>query len=248
MQHDPTITNQPWALCMAREDAAALGALRLVPGLEVAEAGSDVWLRGQRAEEKLIPRLLGLPAMARYEWKAPDHLRRLDQRIASHRLPLLRWQPLDAWLRVELPAAAFPASEPAPVALRLVRSGEEHTPDMLLTSVAEFRQFTLHAARVRLERLSFAASAQGEVLVRGVPLPPLPGARFVLHDGVAVPAGFGWAPAVSKDVLARRFGASNDAPVLWNADGTLTRFHSEQFVPASRSAVLATEEGLRATP
>lgn len=226
---------------MARADAAALAGLRLVPGVEVAESALELWLRGQPAEVSFAARLLALPAMGRYERLPPDRLRRLDERIPSRQLPSLSWQPLSTWLRAELPAAALPGNEPAVVELRLVRSAGEREPELLLTGLAEFQRFVEQAAWVRLERWRFAADASGRVLVRGTPLPPLPGKRFALNEGVAVPAGFGWSPAVSAGVVARRLGASDEALVLWNEDGTLSRLHREQFVPVTRSAVAATQ-------
>lgn len=239
--------NFPWALRMARDDAATLAGLRLQSGLEVAVDAREVWLRGQSADDPLASRLLALPATGRYEWQAPDQLRELDKRIPSHRLPGLSWQPLDVWLQVELPAAALPANEPEAVALRLVRSGDERIPDLLLTRLDEFQRFAAQAASVRLERLRFAASADGRVLVHGTPLPPLPGQRFVSHGGVAVPAGYAWQPAVSTEVLGHRLGASGEALVLWHENGTFTRLHGEQFVAATRSAVLATAQATRPT-
>ena len=95
---------------------------------------------------------------------------------------------------------------------------------------------------MRLDRLQFAAAVDGRVLVRGKPQPPLPGQRFIIYSGVAVPAGFTWQPAVSPGVLARRFAVSGEALVLWNKDGTITRLQGEQFIPVSRSAVRATKQ------
>ena len=80
--------------------------------------------------------------------------------------------------------------------------------------------------------------------MRGRPLPSLLGRRFVVHGGVAVPAGFAWDPAVSAEVLTRRFSVSGDAMVLWDEDGTITRLLGEQFVPVSRSALRATGQAL----
>jgi hypothetical protein len=234
--------NFPWAICMGREDAAALAAIRLIGGIEVAEAGKEIWLRGQRGDDLLDEKLSALPANARYEWLKPDQLRRIDQRVPAGRFPALQWQPLVAWSQVELPVAALPALEPRIVSLRLIRSGAEQEPELLLTDIAAFHKFASQAAQVRLERLQFAAAADGRVLVRGKPLPPLPGCRYVLHCGIAVPAGFCWEPAVSPEVLARRFVVSRDALVLWNKDGTITRLHGEQFIPVSRSAVRATHQ------
>jgi hypothetical protein len=232
--------NFPWALCFSRTDAAALASLRLVAGLEVAEDAGMIWVRGQMCHEQLETKLAALPAGQRFEWLATNLLRPIDQRIPAAQLPKLAWQPLNSWLQVELPPLALPAVQPAAVCLRLVRSSREQEADLLLTSLAEFSEFAAGAAQVRLERLQFAADSDGAVLVRGQPLPALPGRRFVLHSGVAVPAGFAWEPAVSPEVLARRFGVSGNAVVLWTEDGTVTHVHQEQFVPASRSAVRAT--------
>ena len=240
--------NHPWAMCIARADAESLAGLRLSAGIEVGEVGQLVWLRARRWDESNAAKLAALPASARYEWLAPDGLRRIEQRIPSTKLPDVPWQPLSAWLRVEVPVAALPAHEPAPISLRLVRSADERDPELLMTRLTEFDQVARQAAQVRLDRLQFAAATDGRALVRGSPLPPLPGQRWVLHRGVAVPAGFVWQPAVNAEVLARCFGVSGDALVLWDADGTITRLCAEQFVPATRSAVRSTAWALRASP
>jgi hypothetical protein len=239
--------NFSWAICLSREDAASLSSLRQTMGVEVAEADSDIWIRGKATDETLDVTLSSLPATARYEWLASNSLRRMDQRVPCGQLPGLRWQPLNSWLRVGLPSAALPGHEPRPTSLRLVRSPIERESELLLTMLDDFKRFVMQAAQVRLDRLQFAAAADGRIIVRGKPLPPLPGGRFAVHQGVAVPAGFAWKPAVSAEVLARRFGVSGDGLVLWNEDGSMVRLHGEQFVPASRSAVRATEQGMVAT-
>lgn len=230
----------PWAISIAREDASALAPLRLSAGIEVAEGMREIWLRGKSADEGLLHKLSGLPARERFEWLATNQLRRVDQRVPSARLPELRWQPIAGWVQVELPASAFPAFEPRSISLRLARSQVEREPELLLAATVDFREFAVRAAAVRLQRLQFAANGRGEVLIRGTPLPPLPGKRFVMRGSVAVPAGFSWKPAVSADVVIRLVGASGEALVVWNEDGTITRLHSEQFVAATRSAVNAT--------
>lgn len=236
--------NHPWAICIGENDASSLTSLRLVPDIEVAAVGSMVWLRGKSFDEALSPKLAALPAGGRYEWLVPDRLRQLGHHIPSGRLPAASWRPLREWLQIELPVAALPAGVPATVALRLVRSTGERAVELLVTSFDEFRRFATDAAQVRLERLRFAATQDGRVLVQGTPLPPIPGRRFALYQGVAVPAGFAWQPAVGAEVVNRRLGVSGGALVLWNEDGTMTRLHTEQLIPVTRSAVRATAEGL----
>jgi hypothetical protein len=140
--------------------------------------------------------------------------------------------------------AAMSAAITGRTSLRLARCTDEREAELLLTRLDLFARFAAMAPQVRLDRLQFAADEAGDVLVRGRPLPPLPGRRFVLQSGVAVPAGFCWQPAVDADVVARCFGASGSALVVWYEDGTLTRLHGEQFAQATRSAVRATEQAL----
>src|SRR5262249_31477007 len=75
--------NFPWALCVAREDAASLASLRLMPGIEVGDAGFTIWLRGQHCDEKFDVALSALPARSRYEWLASNQLRQINERIPS---------------------------------------------------------------------------------------------------------------------------------------------------------------------
>jgi hypothetical protein len=233
-----------WAICIGVQDVSALAPLRLMSGVEIAVAGAEIWLRGKALEDTIAARLSALPARGRFEWIGSDQLRRLDRRIPSERLPAASWHPLSEWLRVELPVAALPGFLPATIPLRLVRSVDERDPDLLLTTLEAFHRFVLEAASVRLERLRFAASDDGPVLVHGTPLPPLPGKRFVLHQSIAVPAGFTWRPAVSAEVAARRLVVSGAALVLWNEDDTVTRLHAEQLIPVTRSGVAATIKAL----
>ena len=197
----------------------------------MSKGGAAIWLRALQADESTSAKLAGLPARERYEWLPPNELRRAGQQIPTGRLPNLTWQSLSEWLKVESPIAALPGqlsprSANAGATLRLTRSHIEIEPDLLLTSLEEFSKFAANAAQIRLEPLRFAANAEGEVLILGQPLPPLPGQRFVLHSGIAVPAGFTWQPAVSADVLARKLGVSGDSIVMWAAG-----WQSEQSFP-----------------
>jgi hypothetical protein len=231
-----------WIIRIALTDAEALAPLRLIR-IEVAEKEPFVWVRGAGDDEQLERLVRALPAIARYEVTAGNRLRKLESRIPDEILPALNWQPLNAWLRVRMPS-----TNPSPppyvggysVGLRIVRSSEERPIDLLMTSIGEWRDFALRAPELRLRQLRFAADAAGNVVIRGNPLPPLPGRQFVLHANIAVQAGFTWEPAVSADVLVRRLGLSADALALLHEDGTYSRIESEQFVTATRSAIRET--------
>jgi hypothetical protein len=253
--------NFPWAISIAREDAPALARLRLRQGLEIGETEKQLWLRGKAVDEHLDRALMRLPATARYEWLSDDRLRRLESRISSATMPALDWAPLSEWIRTEVGAAALPARIPGGVRLEIVRSFDERPAELLLTQFSQWHRFVLEAPEVRLRPLSFAMNADGQVLVGGTPSPPLPGQPFVLwrspsdsgSGGIALPAGFKWCPEVSVEVVLRRLGFPPDSLALCcarrdsssHAVLTFTRIHTDQFVPASRSAVRATAKALQ---
>jgi hypothetical protein len=247
-----------WVIQLVLKDAASLAPLRLTRGIEVAEKEPFIWVRGAN-DEKLERLVRALPAVARYEVISGNRLRNLESRIPSETLPALNWQPVNTWLRVQMPltptklvlpmeerendgdaVAARPGLRP--VSIRIVRSVEERAIELLVTTVEQWREFALNAPEIRLRELRFAVDEAGNVVVRGKPLPPLPGRQFALQGSIAVQAGYAWEPGVSADVLARRLGLSADGLALFHEDGTFSRIEAEQFVPASRSAMRETAE------
>ena len=58
--------------------------------------------------------------------------------------------------------------------LRLVRSNVEKEANVLLVELRAWRNYAATAPRIRLLHLSFAVSDDGQVVIRGLPLPPLP--------------------------------------------------------------------------
>ena len=198
--------NTGWAIVVAKEDVTALAPLRLFSGIEIAEAETTAWVRSRDVEENLLRLLPTIPAVARYEWRTDNRLRAMGSRIPAETFPILKWQSLNSWLRPDFPPAASPAQQPDRAPLRLVRTTEERDSNLLLTDLKTWLEFAASAAEIRLAILEFAMNEEAKVLVRGAPLPPLPGSRFVEQDGIAVPAGFTWNPAVSVQVMKRALG------------------------------------------
>ena len=235
-----------WIIILARNNADALASLRLFPDVQIAESNDSLWIGGKNVEELLEPALLSLPATARFDVIDGRTLRPVGSRIPSAGLPALPWQPMAKWLQVQAPVAAMPGALPERVTLSLTRSGSESAANLLRTNLDSWKQFALSAGMIRLKPLRFAVSSSGDVLVHGQPIPPLPGLRYVEREGIAVPAGYHWEPAVELSIVRRVFNVSTDALVIWDADGTFVQLSAEQFVPATRSNVRATVEGLEA--
>jgi len=225
-----------WAITLHKTHAGSLGALRLLPGIDVAQSGDGIWVRGKTINDELDRELLKLPTQQRFEVIGQDQLRPVGSRIPTGQLPSLQWTPLAQWLSVRLPPAALAGEVRERVALQLVRSTQPREPTVFLTDLESWTKFATRAPEIRLRHLQFAVADDDRVLVKGSPLPSIPGKQFVDHDGVAVPVGFGWSPALDAAVVRRLFGVGEGGLAVWHEDGTLTLLSSEQFVPATRSA------------
>jgi hypothetical protein len=226
-----------WAACLPREAAGALGRLRLVPGLTVHEDGDTVWLQGDGLDEALEPVVRGLPGARRFAVLPDRQLVAAGTRVPFDYLPEGPWHSLPEWLAVTLDGAGLAGRVEARVPIRLERSGAVLEENVLLTSLAGWVSYGEEAPQVRLERWAFAVSDDGRAVVRGQPLPPLPGERFVEQEGVAVPAGWAWDPPVEAAVLRAVLGLEAGDLALLHPDGTWDRVAAGNFTRASRSAI-----------
>jgi hypothetical protein len=237
-----------WALVLDVEHAAALGPLRREPGVEAALVAGRLWLKGQTASDSLVTRLRQLPALARYTVQADQSLLLEGALVPQGYLPQGKWLPLEHWLPVTVPTIVESRVDPIePVMLRLVRDTTLRQPNLLLTTLKTWADYAASAPQFRLQHWSFAANRQAQVLIRGVPLPPLPGRQLVEIENVAVEAGWTWFPIVEPIVLRRKLQlASGDLLLIQPGQANVAAVEvvpAAAFVKASRSAVRLTAAG-----
>ncbi|MDR1010573.1 MAG: hypothetical protein LBM04_05525, partial [Opitutaceae bacterium] len=247
-----------WALCLPASAGATLGALRLLPAIEIAEttahnahdtlhAHDTLWLRGRSRDAGLENLLAAIPATARHDWLDGDRLRPQGSLLASEKLPALTWQPLRAWMRVTLPVAALPASRPAALALSLANSHDAQTANAAFMTLPAWRDWAMAAPALRLDRLRFAVSDEGLCIILGAPPPPVRCRLFWESEGIIVPCGMAWHPRVTGKTVRKIFGVSDGTIVFWDESGA--RFlNSEMFIPASRASVRATHSAFFREP
>jgi hypothetical protein len=160
------------------------------------------------------------------------------------RLPEGPWMLLVDWLHVELPVWAASGLAAVPVPVALVRTTEIREPALLETALALWANYVATAPQWRIDHWSFVATCDGQVLVRGTPLPPLPGTQWVLSDQIATPAGYHWSPPVDAATLARALALPAGALALLHEDASWDSIASDEWVRASRSAARSTLQAL----
>jgi hypothetical protein len=231
-------------LVLAARDRDALGQVRALPGLLLAEAGGELWLRGLPAAGELPAALRGLPATAAYALDARGRLFPVGQLTPTAQLPALAWRPIREALPLELPTAALPGQGAPRYQVRLVPSARAEAGAALLTTLPEWLRYAETAPEIRLRGLHFACAADGRVLVLGAPLPPVPGLELWQAGGLLLPAGFDFESPLVAPLLARQLCPTADALVLFGADGQWEAVPTTHFQPVTRGAVRLTAQRL----
>ena len=225
-----------WAARMPADAVRALDALRIAPGLELLAIDRELWLRARQPDADMLARLRGVPWTETYAVLPDRTLRPAGRLLPAGTLPDGKWLPLATALTLHFATSTAPITQPARVELRLVEAREWRAPSLVVTTPAAWSAFIDTASEVRLARLQFAQTA-GEVVVRGDPLPPLPGEHLREDSGIARPVGTAFHPAVSAATVraALRLGAGEIA--LWSRAGNVACIPAEAWLPADRATV-----------
>lgn len=230
-------------LVLHQKDIEALGAVRKHQQIEIAEAKEWIWLRcalmGAEAEA-----LQQLPAYKRYELEGGNKLFPLGGSTPVALLQNMRWIPIQKFVPLEMPVAAMPGKVDHKCPIRLLASDRVEEGKALLTSLQAWSVYAENAPEIRLKQLSFALSEKQSVLIIGTPLPPVPGQEYWLREGNLLPAGFDFEFPLVASLLAARLNPLQDRYLLFHADASFDAIPKEAFVPATRSGVRLSREGL----
>lgn len=240
---------QRWAIRFdlvepAKFDAAveSLGQLRLLDGTQVCQPGESLWVSGPQLDEDLTAVLQSLPCADRFVVSEDGTLTKFDERTPSGTIPDVEWTSLPEFIEPELPVAGLSLARIPRVPITLVRATGQQPlePAALLVSVKEAAEWAATAPQLRLDPLTFAASSDGQILFKGEPLPSVPGTRLTEHDGVLVPAGWTWSPAIDTSSLREALEVAAEELVLLTQDEEAQRISQGDFVQASRMALRVT--------
>lgn len=253
MANRPSEILQPWAMRFPSHASdssqiirsEAIGRLRLLSGVQILEDVDSIWLRGQDLDEQRSRTLRSIPNAERFLLTPDGQLTKWNETVPCERMPAGEWQPLAQWMSVKLPTPAFGAIVERQVPLRLIRSEVPAEANWLRTTWSAWLDYSTTAPQIRLNRWSFAVSDSSEVLIRGLPLPPIPGTRLVEQSGVAIPAGWGFDPPLDSQAIHRILQVPQREFAMFREEGQIEFVPESVFVRATRSAVRLTDVSLR---
>lgn len=231
-----------WLVRVTKGEEEMAAVLRQCAGVEVCAAGEDLWLRGP-CDRGAVERAMWQIPGERYV-ESEGKLVPWGRALPVAEGPQGRWVALAEHLRIVAGAPALPGLAPAGVRLRLERSHRERPAELLEVDAAVWGRYVQEVAGIRLTELQYALSSEGRVLIRGRPMPALPGSRLWLEAGMAVPCGWEWRPVVPAKVVAERLELQAGEMAVLAEDGSYEVVPEQAWVAASRSSVrLSLEEG-----
>ncbi len=241
-----------WVARVPLDHVNAVVILRSEPGLIACEDEHHCWIRPAVTTAPLkdeLSRRLRLLAVAELMHVTPaGTVIPWGKRVPTGQLPAGTWTPLTEFFTPGAPVARYAAQQPEPTKLTFVMCENMVAPSLLRLPLSEWRAYVSTAPNVRLSRWEFAANRHGEVLVRGTPLPSLPGQHYWEAEGLLIPCGWHWSPAVSADIV--RSVLRLEPAVFALADivtSTWETLSPDAFVPARRQNVRGTKIELIAT-
>ncbi len=178
--------------------------------------------------------------MARYRSDARGLLTPLDGCVPVAQAPAGPWMPLAEILPVQSAVPGFPGRTRQRVEVALVRAGREQPAQALLLPLAELLPWVEQAPRIRLERLQFAAAADGRAFVKGTPLPPVAGTAFYFAGAMALPCGWEFAPHLWHGWVEKALAVPSGCMALVHSDARIELIGAEGFAPLTLAAVRRT--------
>lgn len=225
-----------WAVTLPSEKTEAAAALRLAPGIEVHLEAGRLWLRGGWRDAALEAGLRALPDAERFDVLPDELIRPWNSLLPTGRLPEGPWASIGSWFQVELPVARLAGRGPRRVVVTPVPSSRFEQPNLLVVRDTEWARFATSAPRLRLDRLQFAASRDGRVIILGEPLPSLSGLRYRETARIAIPCGWAWPAGIDAATVRLALGFEASELALFSPTGSWERLAGDDFVRATRSA------------
>ena len=186
--------------------------------------------------------------MGRFRVNQNGNLFPLEGLTPVAKMPDLNWLPVASFIEVELPIAALPAETTERVSVKLTRSTTMKEANFLLLPWNLWQEYALATSNIRLKPLTFAVSEQGEVVVYGKPLPPLPGQLFWQTEQILLPAGWAFEYPLIAEILTSTYLKKKNKLLLYQPERLAELPARESFIQASRSAIRKTEEHLKTLP
>ena len=243
-----TCLSEVCCACFPANELAALAELRCVPGVRVALAGEQAWVRWQAGDERVLRRVLPIRGSELY-FSRDNRWYPLGHHLPAFAFPAdLKYRPL---CEVLTPAPVQPVPAPGgnsgPFPLGLAADNSPRPTTAIACDLPALARWAENIAAPRLAKL-YAAHRDGRILLLGERLPLLPSSDRFWGQRVLVLLGCRLDPPLPEIFVKQALGLADDELLLMRAEKSEVLSRS-MFAPLTRAGLrLATASGGRSSP
>lgn len=225
-------------IILKKEDQEFLGTIRTFPNLFIATNEKNIWLKGIPMSHANAPIFQSLPAIESYYLDDENRLFPIGKKTPIGKLVEKEWQPILAYLKIELPTSLLPGETNNKYEIKLIKIEEIKESAALLTSFSTFKKYAEVTSDIRLNRLKYAVAKNEEVLIMGHPLPAIPGKEFWMRNHILLPNGQDFEYPLIAPLLYQKMATKKDGVILFHNE--FMKILSVDFQPATRSSIRET--------
>jgi hypothetical protein len=230
-----------WIFVLAEKDKETLGSVRTLPALQAARNGATIWLRGIDVNTMVDIKIKQLPLVATYLLDHENRLFLQDTVTPQQLLPELNWIEISKFITVEAATSAMPGKTDERISIQLVPTQNAQQGEALITSITHLKQYAETAPLARLNAIKLAVDENGNTIITGTPLPPLPGREYWRNNGLLLPCGFDFELTITATLFAQSINAAGIYEIVFDTQGQWQKIIKENFVHGTRSAIRQTQ-------
>lgn len=228
-------------LVLDNQDINYLGGFRTYENIYAAQDDNLIWLKISDQSEELMAKIKTLPVKEKYLLDKNDNLFFIDQLTPVAKLKNLNWLPINYFVSLEFPQSLSPAKVESNYLVKLIASARSENGQALITSLDLWKKYVETASEIRLNKLIFAVSENGQVLVIGEPLPSIPGKEYWLKDNILIPCGYNFEIPIIASLISEKLDSTKTNFIVFDINSDYEKISKENFVSVTRSAVRLTK-------
>jgi len=145
-------------------------------------------------------------------------------------IPSLIWTSIARALPVELPHLNHNYFDiERKISTKLIPSEKEAKAVAILTKIDTLRAYITSAPDVRLKPLKWVIVNGDSVLIMGLPMLPIKGETYWLHENMLIPTGYDFDPTIIKTDLNELLNPSQRLVIVWNQDSSYFDFEATDW-------------------
>lgn len=225
----------------------SLATVRYYSNLKVSKDEGLIWVKDFTAYQLNTVEVKSLPFKQVYVVR-DNMLFAEGNNLPSRKAPVLMWTPIIRAIQITLPVTNSNFFGLKGTVINRLITSERERPSVALTcSFADLSQYAENGYESRLDKLEWVILDNGNVLIKGIPLLPIPGSTYWLEHNFLIPTGYEFEFDSLNQITDRKINPSAEYWIMWHTDNSFSRIEKAKFRQLSLSSVRGSAKGFLKT-